>query len=44
MSIMAWGMAALCAWVLLIAATYAQHLKVQDSNPYNTSSPIAPKN
>lgn len=44
MSIMAWGMAALCAWVLLIAATYAHHLKIQDSNPYTTSSPIAPKN
>jgi len=40
MSIMAWGMTALCAWVLFIATTYSNHLKATDNTPYTVSVPI----
>jgi hypothetical protein len=40
MSIMAWGMAALCAWVLVLAAEHVSNLKTSATTPYNASAPI----
>jgi len=42
MSIMAWGMAALCAWVLILAAAHASHNRSDREIPYNVSVPINP--
>lgn len=39
MSIMAWGMAALCAWVLVLAAGHVSHLKASNDVPYTVSAP-----
>lgn len=40
MSIMAWGMAALCAWVLILAAEHVSNLKAPAATPYTVSVPI----
>lgn len=37
MSVMAWGMAILCAWVLSLAASYSNHLKTSPDVPYTVS-------
>lgn len=40
MSIMAWGMAFLCAWVLLVAASYSSHLRAEGRVSYPAAVPI----